>query len=349
MRLQRLISPFVLLICLSSASFLALANPLPELQKRLQDHTGQLQKLQQEYEFIQLKRHSAQEKLEQSQRELSEKAQQLAVMQAAAGTTPSAEQKAFLDNETQRLALAELTLKSSAAALARLERNEERLRESITATEKSIKDTERAMTNTRARQEADAKEREELVQQRLQQLQAENEQLRLAMEEEARRAQAAAEEAARLAELARQQEEARLALEAAKTATAEDAKAVMNLAPTSGADTNSEEVDMTRVVLEGEPPIYQDEDTINVTMRGRALNKPVAFIPVGPGRYRAEVKLEPGRSYFDLRNRRYRGTFPGEETLPYVFYYDMSGEKPVLTVMHKAAEDQMMSNAKDPF
>src|SRR5687768_12227234 len=155
MCLQRFISPFVLLICLSSASFLALANPLPELQKQLQDHTSQLQKLQQEYEFIQLKRQSAQEKLAQSQRELAEKTQQLANLQADAGAAPSAERKAFLDNEAQRLALAELTLKSSTAAVVRLERNEERLRESITAAEKAIKDTDRAMTNARARQEAD--------------------------------------------------------------------------------------------------------------------------------------------------------------------------------------------------
>lgn len=358
MHLLRFIHPIVLLVCLSSATLASQADTVTELQKRLQDHAAQLQKLQQEYEFAQLKRESAQEKLDQARHELTEKALQLATMRAAAGAEPGPEQKAFIDNETQRLALAELTLKSNNAALARLERNEERLRESLTATEKSIKETERAIAAGRARQEADAKEREHMVQQRLQQLQEENEKLRLAMEEEARRAQLAAEEAARLAEVARQQEQARLALEAAKTAAAQDAQTVMNLSQptvppgkTSGGEQGSgaEEVDMTRVVLEGEPPIYQDEDTINVTMRGRALNRPVSFIPVGPGRYRAEVKLEPGRSYFDLRSRRYRGTFPGAETLPYVFYYDTNGEKPVLTVMHKAEEDRMISNAKDPF
>jgi hypothetical protein len=345
MRLLRFIRPFVLLVCLSPVTLVAQTNPITELQKRLQDHTGQLQKLQLEYETAQIKRQSAEEKLQQAQRELADKTRQLTGMWAAAGPDPSAERKAFLDNETQRLALAELTIKSNSAALARLERKEEELRGSITATEKSITETERSLANTRARQEADAKEREQLVQQRMQQLQEENEKLRMAMEEEARRAQLAAAEAARLTELARQQEEARLALEAAKTATAQDAQSVMSLAPATGTG----EVDMTRVVLEGEPPIYQDEDTINVTMRGRALNKPVAFLPVGPGRYRAEVQLEPGRSYFDLRSRRYRGTFPGEESLPYVFYYDMTGETPVLTVMHKAEEDQMISTAKDPF
>jgi len=346
MYLLKFIRRFAVLTCLSTVSLAAAANPIPELEKRLQGNAVQLQKLHQEHEFTQIKRKSAQEKLEQAQRELTDKALQLANMRAAAGTEPTAEQKAFIDNETQRLALAELTLKSSTAALSRLERSEERLRESIAATEKSIKDTERDIANSRARQTADAKEREQMVLGRLQQLQEENERLRLAMEEEARRAQQAAEEAARLAELARQQEEARLALEAAQQAAAQtNTAAVMNLAPKG----ETEEQDLSRVVLEGEPPIYRDEDTINVIMRGRVLDKPVAFIPIGPNRYRAEVKLDPGRSFFDLRNRRYRGTFPGEEAQSYVFYYDMSGEKPVLTVMHKTAEDQMISNAKDPF
>lgn len=342
MRLLRFIRPFMFSVCLSSAPLAILANPVADLQKRLQDHTGQLQQLQLEYEAAQRKRQSAQEKLAQAQRELSDKTVQLAGMHAAAGAAPSAEQQAFLDNESQRLALAEVTLKSSTAALARLERNEERLREAMAAAEKNIRETERAITNNRARQEADAKEREQLVQQRLQQLQEENEKLRLAMEEETRRAQQAADEAARLAELTRQQEAARLAALAAAQ-PAQDTRPVMNLATGQG------EVDMSQVVLEGEPPIYHDEDTITVTMRSRTLARPVTFLPVGPNRYRAEVKLDPGKAYFDLRNRRYRGTFPGAETLSYVFYYDMNGEKPLLTVMDKAAEDQMISNAKDPF
>jgi hypothetical protein len=345
MRLLRFIRPFMFLVCLNSVPLAALANPVAELQKRLQDYTSQLQKQRQEYESAQLKRQSAQEKLSQAERELSDKTVQLAGMHAAAGSAPSPEQKAFLDNETQRLALAELTLKSNTAAVERLKRNEERLRESIAAAEKAIAETERAITNARARQDVDAKEREQLVQQRLQQLQAENEQLRLAMEEETRRAKQAADEAARLAELARQQEAARLAtLATAKNTAAGQNTPAVNLAPN-----NQGEVDMSQVVLEGEPPIYHDEDTITVTMRGRALAKPITFIPVGPNRYRAEVRLEPGKAYFDLRNRRYRGIFPGTETVSYVFYYDMNGEKPLLTVMDKAEEDQMISNAKDPF
>jgi hypothetical protein len=349
MYLYRFIRPFLLLVCLGTLAITASANSIPDLEKRLKDHQTRLLKLQQDHEIARRKRESAEEKLQESQRELTEKALQLAEMRVSAGANPTAEQQAFIDNEIQRLSLAELSIKSSTAALERLQRNEQKLRDSIAATEKSIRDTERSITTLRARQEADAREREELVERRLRELQEENERLRLAMEEEARRAQAAAEEAARLAELARQQEEARLALEAAKAAAAQDAQAVMNLSPPTHNRKGAEPVDMSQVVLEGEPPIYKDEDTINVVMRGRALDKPVAFVPVGPNRYRAEVRLEPGRSFFDLRNRRYRGIFPGNEVLPYVFYYDLNGEKPVLTVMHKSAEEQIISNAKDPF
>jgi hypothetical protein len=176
--------------------------------------------------------------------------------------------------------------------------------------------------------------------------------LRIAMEEEAKRA----EEAARQAELA-QQEAMRRAEEqaaelAAQIAAEQQARAAEEQAATAAAKVKAPQVeqDLSQVVLEGEPPIYQDEDTIKVTIRSRSIDTPVVMSPVGPNLYRAEVSVEPGRAFFDVRKRRYRGTFPeqaGDD--PYVFYYDLTGEKPIMYVRTKINDDQMISNAKDPF
>ena len=354
MSLDRIVRHFLLLVCWSPLPVLAApAQPANPLQNPQEEHASRVQLLQQEYEFTQIKLRSTAEKLGQIQQELADKQAQLANLRIALGNTPTPEQQAAVENEAQRVALAELTLKSREAALTRLERKQEELRTAIEASEQAI-------AASRAREEAEAKARNLVMQKQLQALQQENEKLRLAMEEEARRAQLAAEEAARLAEEARvaeevrQQaikeeqarlaEEARAAKEAAETAAATGAKAAIALR--DGGQTT----DMSQVVLEGEPPIYQDTDTVTFTLRSRSIEAPVVMRPVGPKRYRVEVDVEPGRAFFDLRNRRYRGYFTEEtDTTTYVFYYDLNAEKPVLSVVKKSVEDQMISNVKDPF
>lgn len=353
-----LLRTFCVLLCSSFNPLAAIAAPdtVSRLEARIQDHTSELQKLQQEVEFTQYKRQSTEEKLEQLRAELKDREVQLVRLRADMGSDPSAAQQEALDNEAQRIALAELSIKSRAAAVDRLERKEQELREAMAKIRDGIAKTERDIAAVKARQDAETQARNRAMQQQLEALQQENEQLRIAMEEEARRA----EEAARQAELAQQEavrraeeQAAALAAQVAAEQVAASATATPSARPTQTAQTTpqvDDAPDLSQVVLEGEEPIYQDEDTIKVTIRSRSIDTPVTMTPVSPNLYRAEVEVEPGRAYFDVRKRRYRGIFPEKtDTGPYVFYYDLNGERPKMYVRTKSNDDQMISNAKDPF
>ena len=349
-----LLRTFCMLLCSSITPLAAFAatDAISGLETRLQDHAGALQKLQQEVEFTQYKRQSTENKLQQLQADLKDREVQLVRLRAEMGSEPSAAQQEALDNEAQRIALAELGIKSRAAAIERLERKEQELQEAIAGIRDGVAKTEKEIAAVKARQEAETQARNRAMQQQLEALKQENEQLRIAMEEEARRA----EEAARQAELA-QQEALRVAEEQAATlaaqVAAEQATAGTTATPsvqTAQTPQVDEAPDLSQVVLEGEEPIYQDEDTIKVTIRSRSIDTPVTMVPVSPNVYRAEVDVEPGRAYFDVRKRRYRGHFPEKtDTDPYVFYYDLNGEKPMMYVRTKSNDDQILSTAKDPF
>lgn len=348
-----LLRTFCALLCSSSvAPLLAAAAPdtVSRLESRLQDHAGELQKLQQEVEFTQYKRQSTEDKLEQLRAELKDREVQLVRLRADMGNEPTKAQQEALDNEAQRIALAELSIKSRSAAIERLERKEQELRDAMASTRDGISKTEKEIAAVKARQDAETQARNRAMQQQLEALKQENEQLRIAMEEEARRA----EEAAREAELARQEaarraEEQAAAL-AAQLAAEQEANAATATAQTASAPQVDDAPDLSQVVLEGEDPIYQDEDTIKVTIRSRSIDTPVTMVPVSPNLYRAEVDVEPGRAYFDVRKRRYRGHFPEKtDADPYVFYYDLNGEKPKMYVRTKSNDDQVVSSTKDPF
>lgn len=348
-----LLRTFCVLLCSSITPFAASAatEAISRLETRLQDHAGELHKLQQEVEFIQYKRQSTEDKLQQLQAELKDREVQLVRLRAEMGSEPTAAQQEALDNEAQRIALAELSIKSRVAAIERLQRKEQELQVAIATIRDGVAKTEREIAAVKNRQDAETQARNRAMQQQLEALQQENEQLRLAMEEEARRA----EEAARQAELA-QQEALRVAEEQAAALAAQVAAeqaAGATTAPsaqTAQTPQVDDAPDLSQVVLEGEEPIYQDEDTIKVTIRSRSIDTPVTMVPVGPNLYRAEVDVEPGRAYFDVRKRRYRGQFPEKSDAdPYVFYYDLTGEKPKMYVRTKSNDDQMISTAKDPF
>jgi len=395
MSLQRsLLRAFCLLVCCATQPTLAAAasavapDALARLEARLQTHSDAVQKLQQEFEFTQYKRQSSEEKLKQLQDEKRTREVQLARMKESLGDSPTAEQKEALDNEAQRIALADLAIKSSIAAIGRLERKEQELQQALAEATKNIAQTQKEISAAIARADAERQARDRAMQQQLAALQQENERLRLAMEEEARRAEEAArqaEEARR--EAARRAEEQALAMaaqlaaeqqaavstqtelattaapaSAAAEATPPVAAALTNTAPAAPATVAKARVksgrtpvvddapDLSQVVLEGEPPIYRDEDTIKVTIRSRSIDTPVTMVPIAPNLYRAEVSVDPGRAFFDVRNRRYRGYFPEKaDNSPYVFYYDMSGERPKMLVLTKSNDEQMISNVKDPF
>jgi septal ring factor EnvC (AmiA/AmiB activator) len=344
------------LLCAAAVPPLASASTeaVARLETRLQNHANDLQKLEQEVEFAQYKRRSAEEKLAEMQAELKEREVQLVRMRAEMGEAPTAAQQEALDNEARRIALAELSIKSRTAAITRLERKEQELQTALNNIRSGMAKTEQEIANIKARQDIETQARNRAMQQQLEALKQENEQLRVAMEEEARRA----EEVARQAQLA-QQVAVRLAEEqaaslAAQIAAEQQARAAEEEAAAAAAKVKAPKVessaDLTQVVLEGEPPIYQDEDTVKVTIRSRSIDTPVIMTPVGPNLYRAEVSVEPGRAFFDVRKRRYRGTFPEQSAgEPYVFYYDLTGERPAMYVRTKINDDQMISNAKDPF
>lgn len=334
----------------------AAPNGVSRLESRLEIYAGELQKLQQEFEFTQYKRRSTEEKLKQLQEERSTREAQLIRLRESLGDAPSAEQREALENEAQRVALAELGIKSQIAAISRLERKEQELQDTLNATRSNISKTEKEIATAKARAQSEEQARNLAIQQQLAALKEENERLRLAMEEEARRA----EEAARQAELAqieavRRAEEQAAALAAQIAAQQAAQEAAAPAAPSPEASTLASPVvddtpDLSQVVLEGEPPIYWDEDTIKITIRSRSIDTPVTMLPIGPALYRAEVSVDPGRAFFDVRNRRYRGYFPDkQDSDPYVFYYDLSGERPKMYVRTKSNDDQVVSNAKDPF
>ncbi|MCR6652743.1 MAG: hypothetical protein NVV73_15250 [Cellvibrionaceae bacterium] len=351
-----LLRAFFVLLCAGvlSAPATASTEAVTRLESRLQNHTKDLQKLEQEVEFAQYKRRSAEEKLDEMRTELKEREVQLVRLRAEMGEAPTAAQQEALDNEARRIALAELSIKSRTAAITRLERKEQELQTALNNIRSGIAGTEKEIANIKAREQAETQARNRAMQQQLDALKQENEQLRVAMEEEARRA----EEVARQAELAQQisirRAEEQAAIVAAQIAAEEQTRAAEEQAAKEAAQVQAPKVedntDLSQVVLEGEPPIFQDDDTIKVTIRSRSIDTPVTMTPVGPNLYRAEVSVEPGRAFFDVRKRRYRGTFPEQTgTEPYVFYYDLTGERPTMYVRTKVNDDQMISTAKDPF
>jgi chromosome segregation ATPase len=350
-----LLRTFCVLLCtsvLAPALATASTEAIARLETRLKTHASDMQKLEQEVEFAQYKRRSAEEKLQEVEEELKERELQLVRMRAEMGDSPTPAQQEALDNEARRIALAQLSIKSRAAAITRLERKEQELQTALNNIRDGIAKTEKEIVTIKARQEAEIQARNRAMQQQLEALQQENEQLRIAMEEEARRAEEAAQQAALAQQEAMRRAEEQAAALAAQIAAEQQARAAEEQATAAAAKVKAPQVeqDMTQVVLEGEPPIFQDEDTIRVTIRSRSIDTPVVMTPVGPNLYRAEVSVEPGRAFFDVRKRRYRGVFPAQDSKdPYVFYYDLTGEKPIMYVRTKINDDQMISNAKDPF
>lgn len=371
MSFQRSLLHTVLMISCSFAATSVAANTTNPFTARLEQQTTQAQQLQEEYEFTLYKRKSTEDKLNQLKSDLRARQGQLATMKAALDPEATREQKEAVDNEAQRIALAELSIKSQEASLNRLMRKEREIQEALEATHSSISATEKAIAAANAKAQAEARARDQAIQKELENLRLENDRLRLAMEEEARRTKAAEEAARRVAELAKQEEQDRLEVE--RLAAQEAAFANATTTPTATQVTSTaaqitqataaqqassrnsrsrkeEAPDLSQVVLDDEPPIYQDNDTIRVTIRSRSIDRPVIMTQVAPRVYRAEFTVEPGRAFFDVRNRRYRGYFPESAGgKPYVFYYDLSGEKPVMSVRTKANDDQIISNAKEAF
>lgn len=309
---------------------------IKSFQDKLDNFDLQVQKLTRDLEATQSSRQSMEERLKQSQRDLKNKEADLQQLRLSLGDNPSPVQSEALANEQQRIALAEINIKSVMATIIRLERKEEELKAALLNVEEQKRDTRQRITKAeqRARQQADAEAK--AIAAELDALKRENERLRMAMEEEARRAQEAAAEAQRLAELAAQQEQERLAQQVLAT----EQSAAVNTNPSQGA-------------IGDEPPVYLGDDGVEVVIRSRSIDAPVVMQAVGPNLYQAEVSVDPGTAYFDVRKQRFRGYFPESvEQQKLIFIYNTSGENPTFSVISGDSgpeNPQMISDSNAPF
>jgi hypothetical protein len=338
MYFSRFIFRTLLVGCIASFPVAPLSAVAADSESPLAAQATKAKRLQEDLDSLQAKKAAAQDKITSAQKNLSEKQSVLAKLRESAGSQPDDNIQANLDNEARRVALAELDVKFAQEAMARIDERAKTLQQEIAANRQAIHNAEKTVVASQARKEADILAQNQVMEQKLQALAAENERLKKAMEAEAKRAQQA-EEAAFALEQARLRE----ADAATKAKVAKDTKAAVALRE------NGQNVDLSQVVLEGEPPIYQEKNPIKMTLRSRHISGPVNFKPIGENLYQIEVDVEPGKAYFDLRNRRYRGNFAGEGAAKYRFYYDLNGEKPVLSVEPAVKPDQMISTTKDPF
>lgn len=360
------------------------AKEVAALKSKLADLDVQEQKLAREIEFTRYKRESTASKLQQTLLDAQEKELALETLKASAGETPSEAQGEIIANEEQRIELAALNVKSLTASLERLERKEAELRESLAALESQKQNTNQNIARVQERARTQAVAHAKAIEAELAALKEENERLRLAMEAQAQQAAAARESIAQ-AELetasAPDNDQTTTQANAEQVPYTSDDSAMDNYAAAIGEafstrryaiDTGNEPnppepppaaepIDNAQSIaqtIEDEPPVHVGDDGPQVIIRSRSIDEPVVMRAVGDNVFEAEVAVEPGRAYFDVRKRRFRGYFPdADQPQTFVFRYDGRGEDPMFTVHAKDREDgtqgeqdpQMISDSGSPF
>lgn len=340
----------------------ALASSAVEtIEQTIEKQNSQVIAAQKELELTKVKRKEAQDQLDQLNTELKDKRDQLEDLRDSYGDSPTEAQLEFVRNEEKRIALAQLSIESRSASVSRLERKEQELQSELKGLSSSLDKNRAKLEQVQIAQKKQREAQARAMAEQMAALKRENERLRKAMEEEARLSQMAIEEAARLAEEARlrEQEVKRLAAEKAAQQAAEQEEKVAAEQSTPKApikdyiDPNAQGEDLSRVALEGEEPIYEGDDGFEIIMRSRSTkDKKVFFRQVAPDVFQAETQVDPGRAYFDLRKRRYRGHFEGEGSGDfYRFTYRVfDDQKPKLTVKRlEESEDQVVSQGESAF
>lgn len=348
------------------------------LKTKLADIDTQAQKLVRELEFTEYKHKSTANKLHQTVRDAEEKESSLQALRASLDDNPSEAELEIIANEEQRIALAAINIKSLTASVERLERKEAELREALATLESEKQNATESIARAQERARAQAVARAKAAEAELAALKEENERLRLAMEEEARRAAAAQAQAATEAPPAGDAGIAASSIPLAAenvaeqmTAAAEETAAESYAAAAIGEAFNSRRYAFDtgdepnppapepvqaqeasppaeQVAEEEEPPVYTGDDGPQVVMRSRSIDEPVVMKPIDSNVFEAEVEVEAGRAYFDVRNKRFRGRFPeSDQPQTFVFRYDARGEEPSFTVKAKTAESEPQS-AEDP-
>lgn len=345
-----------LLVCLLSVPQLCLGavTGSAEQQARIESIELKQQRVLRELEFTKVKHTEAQRKLDDARRELAARQNQLKITESRLGDQISDAEADLLKNEKQRLAVAELSLQSQLAAIERLERKQAELTEAFSSTQKEIDAVKSSITKATNAASVQATRHAAVSQQELITLKSENDELKAALESDRRRlatAELRIEELVRIADFRLQQIEQ---LEAEVTtltqpqSTGTKSPVVVNSSLSRAP--LAKNLDLSFTVLEGEGPIAQDEDGERIVIRSHSIDDNVVMTQIGPKLYQAELTVDPGKAYFDLRRRRYRGVFPENYQGHYRFIYDLSIEEtPKLYVELPNKENQMITNSIEDF
>ncbi len=301
---------------------------------------------QRELEFTHEKLNEAAQKLADTKQELEARTKSLKNLEAKLGDTPSESALERLKTERQRVAVAELSVESQSSVLERLERKQADLKAQLGQSEQDIENIRRKIAETAKKEKRNAAAQEAATQREIRLLREENDSLNTELLNERQRLVTAE---LRIEELVRITDQQAATIEKLNT----EISAMMRLEEQRQQAPSPQPehiMDLSQTVLEGEDPIYQGDDGQQMMIRSRSLDAPIEMTQISPTLFRADIKIEPGRTYFDLNRRRYRGTFPANEEGYYRFYYDTSQQDaPVLSVDVIDESSQMITNTVGDF
>lgn len=306
----------------------------------------QQKRAQRELEFNRVKYTEAQKKLDDMVKELATRQAQLKLAQNRTAENASEAELELLKNEQQRLAVAELSVQSQQSIVDRLGRKQGDLEKTLADIQSDIGQLHRDIADAKDQKKQQARQQALADQQELDRLRKENLQLKTTLTSERdrlNRAELRVEELVKIADL-----RAKQITQLEDTVTQLTQPAAVAAAASKP---NSKPTDLSTTVLEGEAPIYDGEDGERIIIRSHSIEENVVMNQVGPHLYQAEVKVEPGKAYFDLRRRRYRGNFPTTESNMFRFYYDLTDvESPRLYVESvNSDQEAMVTNAASEF
>lgn len=343
MSMKKTLHTLICLALLSAAAqvYAAEDGVVGQLADQLESKQQETHDLQQEIEFASKRRKSTEEKLKTYQQDIEEKQHELKMAQLRYSGDPSVENEQFLRNAEQRLELAQLSVKSRVASVARLEAKEDELSLKLEALQKELDELQDQLHKEQLAQKVEQKTQTlkskmqtqtSLLQQRLEALQRENERLRQVALVEAEKREAAEEQArmsrerAHAAELALQQYQQGGASEEA--VDADDSSL--------GARERAL-AEMSRVQQK-----LKAGDTAgpaaNLFLKGDDGTDYGMFQYLGAQQYRADAVIHDASARFRVAGRTYQVTISeagvGKE---FVFLYDLSNpDKPRFVTFKKA-------------
>ncbi len=353
-QLKPLIKASLLAISLSAT---VLSTPaLSQTNSKIEKYELKEKHAERELDFTKEKLSEARRKLKSAEKELTAQKKQVKAMQQQAQNNPSNTTLELLKNEQQRLAVAELSIKSQVSSYERLKRKQGELQKEIKASRKAVVDLKAAHKKAQASAKREAAQKAKKSADTIRYFAKENRELKSALASEQRRL---ANAELRIEELVKsidgyQAQIEILKAEIAALSTPPPVPAEALLEPQAQTQVESETenptMDLSTVVLDGETPIYQGEDGERIIVRSHSIDKKVVMTQIGEHLYQADIKVDGGRAYFDLRRKRYRGTFPKGFNGEYRFIYDLSNQdKPVLSVQHAPSDTQMVSMPGNDF